>query len=330
MPTRLVLAAAAIALTTLGCQLLRAPLRPSVPALPEMRQIDDVAYRDDVDADPKKHRLDLYLPARAKGDAPTPVLVFVHGGGWRTGDKDLKQLGVTPYIDIGRFYAQHGFVVVVPNYRLPPATWRDQVDDVADAVAWTYRNITAHDGDPARIFVGGHSAGAQLATRVALDRALLHERDADPDAICGVLAISGGGYDLADEQTYDLGARRSYYTEIFPEAEWTEASPVTYLDASAPPFLVLSARGEWPSLHHQNRLLADALADAGADARNVALTSGSARVAMAAHISTLLGLVQLDDDADLSDPAVEGTSAPHALAFLRDGGRCNPIDRAGD
>ncbi len=238
-------------------------------AAPAARQLMDVAYRDGGDADPVKHRLDLFLPA---GEG-WPVLMFVHGGGWTRGDKSLKAGGADVYSNIGRSWAQQGFGVAVINYRLQPAvTWREQVDDVARAVAWLRAHVADYGGDPESLFVMGHSAGAQLATYVALNPRPLEQLGLSPAAICGVVPVSGAGYDLADEKTYELGAERPYYEQRFragdPGDAWlSEASAISYVRSDAPPFMLVHVTNEWPSLQHQNRLLQAALVEAGADSR---------------------------------------------------------------
>ena len=156
----------------------------------------------------------------------------------------------------------------------PDVTWREQVKDVAHAVAWVHGNIDKHGGDPEALFVSGHSAGAQLAAYVALASGPLAELGLSPDLLCGALPVSGAGYDLADAETYELGAERSYYEERFQAGDtgddWLrEASASTYVSADAPPFLVIYGTREWASLQHQNRLLDEALRAAGADSRQV-------------------------------------------------------------
>lgn len=232
------------------------------------RVIRDVAYWQAPEADPEKHRLDLFLP---QGDG-FATLLFVHGGGWTEGDKGLVVGGADVYGNIGRFYADRGYGVAVINYRLQPAvTWRQQVEDVARALAWVHQHIGDYGGDPRRLFLSGHSAGAQLSARAAVDSELLEGLGMPPAALCGVIPASGAGYDIADQKTYELGARRSYYEERFragdPTDAWrTEASAVSFVDADTPPFLLLHVENEWISLHHQNQLFKAVLEEAGVPA----------------------------------------------------------------
>src|SRR6266850_1249560 len=124
----------------------------------------DVPYREG--STDRKHRLDLFLPQGTQW----PMLIFVHGGGLASGDKSFRVAGEDVYGNVGRFYASQGIGVAVINYRLQPkVTWREQVDDVAHATAWVAANLGLYGADTSRIFIGGHSAGAHLAARIALD-----------------------------------------------------------------------------------------------------------------------------------------------------------------
>lgn len=222
-------------------------------------------------SDDPKHRLDFYRP---QGEG-WPTVVFVHGGGWTAGDKNLVVSGGDIYANIGRFLAAHGIGAAVIGYRLQPAvTWREQVADVARAVAWVHAHAEEYGGAPKALFLSGHSAGAQLSAYVALAPGPLGEVGLSPAVLCGVIPVSGAGYDLADEETYEIGAERSYYEERFragdPGDGWLrEASAMTYLSADAPPFLLTHGTLEWKALQHQNRLLDQALRDAGVSSRLV-------------------------------------------------------------
>src|SRR5262245_25321123 len=151
----------------------------------EVETIEDVAYYTGEDAHKTKHKLDLYLP---KGQKDFPVLFFVHGGAWKTGDKSL--LGV--YSTLGKFYAKRGVGAVVINYRLSPGVKHpEHIKDVARAFAWTHKNIGKHGGRNDAIFVCGHSAGGHLVALLATDESYLKAEGLDGKAIRGVVPISG-------------------------------------------------------------------------------------------------------------------------------------------
>ncbi len=279
--------------------------------LPEAQVLHDLRYVEGSDSE--KHRLDLFLPTpdSVRTD-PWPTVVFVHGGGWTEGDKDLAFGGADVYGNIGRFFASRGIGAVTVNYRLLPSVgWPEQITDVARAVAWVAEHIALYGGDPDALFLMGHSAGAQLAARVALDPEALAAAGASRERVCGVIAVSGAGYDLIDEETYALSNDPGYYARRFnPEPapakaggtdpDWqTDASPIRFADATAPPFLVLYAGGESRALQRQSRLLDAALGEAGAESVVVVVPRQS-------HERIVLTLSRDDQ-----------TAAPAMLDFVR-------------
>lgn len=261
----------------------------------------DVAYDPSAPDDPKR-RLDLYLPA----GADFPTVVFVHGGGWAWGDRTQRFGGADVYRNIGRFLADHGIGTAVIGYRLVwPLDWQSQVGDVARAVAWVQHEITARGGRADRVFLMGHSAGAQLAARVATDPAWLTKEQGTPGGICGVVAVSGAGYDLADIETYRAGFDPLYFAERFGGSRldgswWREASVVPFIDGHDPPFLVVSASGEARGMRRQSTLLQQSLTAAGVPSTLLSVKGSS-------HERILLELSRDDK-----------TAGPAVLAFLRD------------
>lgn len=225
----------------------------------------DLNYWADLSADQHKHRLDFYVPEGTGWS----VLIFVHGGGWRRGDKALKFGHTDPYGNIGRFYATRGIGVAIVNYRLQPAvTWRDQVKDVAQALAWIYRHAEDYGADKRSIFISGHSSGAQLATRAALDRKALQELHLPSHVPCGVIAVSGAPFDISDSKSYALGTDPAFYEKHFRAGEsgdrWKyEASAINLVTPSAPPVLLLHGRWETKGLKRQNQVMYQALRAVG-------------------------------------------------------------------
>ena len=154
----------------------------------------DRAYGPD-----ERHRLDVHRPTPLAGGVP--VLLFVPGGGFVAGDKHNPG---TPYYDhIGGWAAGHGLVGVTMNYRLAPGhPWPSGAQDVASAVAWVHDNIAEHGGDPARIVVAGHSAGA------AHIAGYLAGHGGAPARVAAAVLLSGI-YDLHGAEHNEL--LRAYY-----------------------------------------------------------------------------------------------------------------------
>src|SRR5687768_13460300 len=145
--------------------------------------------RDIPYADPAHERqvLDVHAPKGAKG---LPVVFWIHGGGWQTGDK--KDVQVKP-----QAFNDKGFVFVATNYRLLPAVdMATIVRDVARSIRWVHDHVAEHGGDPKRLFVMGHSAGAQLAALVCTDERYLKAEGVPLDAIKGCVPVDGDTYDV--------------------------------------------------------------------------------------------------------------------------------------
>ena len=130
-----------------------------------------------------RRTLDVYAPENGASNAP--VLVFFYGGGWRSGDK-------ADYEFVGAAFAAHGFVTVVPDYRLAPEVkFPGFIEDGALALRWVQDNVSAYGGDPSRIVLVGHSAGAYNAMMAALDQDYARAAGFDLRAVRGVVGLAG-------------------------------------------------------------------------------------------------------------------------------------------
>lgn len=136
-----------------------------------------------------KHHLDLYLPPRK---THFPVIQFIHGGYWNSGDKDFYPRLTGLYRSIGICLAARGIGVVIQNYRLvPEVTIEGQLDDVRAAFLWTVNNISKHGGNPHNIFLMGHSAGALLAMMCCADTKYLMPGNKKKIIPKGYISLSG-------------------------------------------------------------------------------------------------------------------------------------------
>jgi acetyl esterase/lipase len=188
----------------------------------EVEVIKDVVYKDK-DADPEKHKLDLYLP---KGKKDYPVLLFVHGGAWRSGDRKL-------YGRLGSVFARNGVGAVVISYRLSPKVQHPaHVQDVARAFAWTVQNIAKYGGRPDQVFVSGHSAGGHLSALLATDESYLKSEKLSLKNIKGAIPLSG---------VYRVPAGRMAAVFGTDEEACRLASPMAHVNGDRPPFLIVYA-----------------------------------------------------------------------------------------
>lgn len=221
-------------------------LGESKKTLYEVEAIRDVAYYEGEDADPVKHKLDLYLP---RGGKNYPVLLFIHGGAWTTGD---KRYILDVYGRLGRNFAQHGVGTVVTNYRLSPKVQHPcHVEDVARAFAWTCRNISKYGGDPERIFVCGHSAGGHLAALLATDPTYLEKEKCSLRQIRGVIPMSG---------VFNLPPGRLFESVFTADAEKrAKAMPLNHVKGDHPPFLIIYAERDYPTCDRTSKEFCNAL-----------------------------------------------------------------------
>lgn len=197
--------------------------------------------------DGARRTLDVYVPAGAKA-AAAPILVFFHGGNWRDGDK-------ATYRFIGQAFAARGIVTVVPDYRLYPETrFPGFLEDGAAAVAWARTNAARLGGDPDRIYLMGHSAGAHTAAMLALDPRWLARAGVDRRSVRGLIGLAGP-YDFLPLDA-DTGV-------IFGAASNPAATqPVNFVTPDAPPMFLATAawdRTVWP--HNTASLAAAARRD---------------------------------------------------------------------
>ncbi|HET7085309.1 MAG TPA: alpha/beta hydrolase [Rhizomicrobium sp.] len=174
-------------------------------------------------ADPR-HRLDLYVPEGLT--RPAPMLLFFYGGGWQGGNR-------ATYRAFGQAFASAGIVTAVADYRLYPAvTYPAFVEDAAAALAFLQACASDHGGDPRRIFVSGHSAGAYNAVMLASEPKFLQARGGSLDWIRGVIGIAGP-YDF-------LPMEEEAYVAMFHGRNNLDSMPVNHVDGPRPPMLLIT------------------------------------------------------------------------------------------
>jgi acetyl esterase/lipase len=212
----------------------RPPGSERCPAV--MPPVRDVPYAGASTADPALQDLDVHPAGRS---CPTPVVVWVHGGGWQRGDK-RNQIR-----DKVLLWNRAGYTVVSVNHRLSgpraaaPVQYPAHDADVAAAVAWVHDHIARYGGDPDRISLLGHSAGAQIVASVATAPAFLAAHGPGLDALRCAGALDTEGYDV----TGSAATGNPIYRAAFGDdpATWSDASPIEHVSAGTgiPRFLVV-------------------------------------------------------------------------------------------
>lgn len=212
--------------------------------------------------------LDLYLP-EGRGFAS---LLWLHGGGLTMGDKTLRETPV-----IARALAEEGVAVAAANYRLmPKAKFPACVEDAAAAMAWLRTNIGGRGGDTNRVFAGGHSAGAYLASIVAMDRAWLKPHGFDPGDFAGFIPVSG---QMMTHFTV-RGAMGLGTNCIVADA----TAPIYHTRPDAPPMLIVMGDRDWPARLEENQYFVAAQKVAGRSNTTLVVVSGRNHGTIASRI----------------------------------------------
>lgn len=175
-----------------------------------------------------RQALDVYVPndGATKQTSGRPIVVFIHGGGWTSGSKN-------DYRFVAEALTSRGYIAVVANYRLyPEVKFPDFVDDVARAVAWTHSHASEFGGDNRRLFLMGHSAGAQISAMLAFNPEYLNKVGADRSWLRGFIGLAGP-YDF-------LPFKDEYLKDVFgPESRYPLSQPVNFVTDNAVPALLI-------------------------------------------------------------------------------------------
>jgi acetyl esterase/lipase len=203
----------------------------------------DVAYGPD-----PRQKLDVYRP---EGDARLPVIVFFYGGSWKTGSK-------ATYPFVAATLARRGHVVVVPDYRLyPQVQFPAFLQDCARATAWVQGHLGQIGGDPGRVFLAGHSAGAYNAVMLALNPQYLADAGTSRDRLAGAIGLAGP-YDFKPMNDADVK------TVFAPVGDAPAGQVITFASHDSPPVLLLAGDADDTVKPRNTRALAARLRAVGA------------------------------------------------------------------
>jgi len=214
------------------------PGKPSAPAAKlDIVETLNVRYASVEGVDPNLLSLDIHAP---KGAKVAPVVIYVHGGYWKAGDKATK--GYLP-----EFFCGQGFVFVSVNYRLAPSAKHPVlIQDVARSVAWVHDHIAEHGGNSAQMFLTGHSAGAQLVALLGTDAKRLGELNKPLSILRAVIPLDSAAMDIRDVAANDRRSDSPYRAAFGDEPSgWTDASPIVHAanGKGLPPFQIVVAYG---------------------------------------------------------------------------------------
>lgn len=195
---------------------------------PQGQVMRDIAYGSD-----PLQRLDVYLPAAQPSQATArPVLVMVHGGAWRIGDKANRSVVANKLAH----WQQQGWIFISVNYRLlPAASVYQQTEDVAQAVQYIQQHVQQWGGDPKRMVLMGHSAGAHLVALLASQPTWL---DTHPQPWQATIALDSAAYDVSQIMSAE---HHKLYDPAFGRnpQDWQALSPSAQLKQKIAPFLAV-------------------------------------------------------------------------------------------
>ena len=204
--------------------------------------------------------LDVYAPKEGKNH---PVVFWIHGGGWQSGDK--SEVDAKP-----QAFVERGYVFVSTNYRLlPDATIHQMAQDLAKSLRWTYDHAGEYGGDPHTLVVTGHSAGAQLAALLCTDERYLQAEGLSLANVKACIPVDGDTYNVPLQIATVEERRANLYRQKFgDEASQKDLSPVTHVARGKhiPPVLILHV-ADHPETTLQSHTLVKALTEAGVPAR---------------------------------------------------------------
>ena len=228
--------------------------------------------------------LDVYAPEEPV-DQGAPVVVFFYGGSWQGGTRDRFRF-------VGRRLASNGILAMVADYRTyPRAAFPAFMDDAARAVAYARAEACRWGGDSGRLFIAGHSAGAQMAALLATDGRYLDRHGLRPRDLSGVIGLSG---------PYKFAVSGKLVDVFGPESQWPLAQPVSFVDGDEPPFLLIHGTDDRVVSSAVSVAMARKLRQRGVPARLELLDDGG-------HATPLAGLY---------DPGRASAVLPLILQFV--------------
>ncbi|BAO54490.1 alpha/beta hydrolase [Nonlabens marinus] len=187
----------------------------------------------------------LNVFANQKKEAKLPVLIFVYGGNWNSGNK--KTYGYA-----GRNFAKHDMVVVMPDYtKSPKASYDEMTQQIAKSIQWVKDHITEYGGDPERIYLTGHSAGGHLAALAVMNP----KYGVDPKSIKGIILNDAAGLDMESFLRKNPPSTDQNYVATWtknPE-EWVEASPINFIDENTPEIKIYVGDETYESIDTSNK-----------------------------------------------------------------------------
>lgn len=208
------------------------------------KKIKDVDYlKTPVAKTTSLPKLNVFVP-RSKKYKSMPVLIFVHGGNWNTGNKNI-------YGFLGRNFAKKGVVTILPDYTLSPnANYDEMTKEIAAVIQWAKQNCAKYNGDANRIYVTGHSAGGHLTALAVMNP----KYGINPKDVSGIILNDAAGLDMKNYlEDYPPTNENNYLATWTDNPDvWQDASPIYFLNKNTPPFLIYVGDKTYESIKTAN------------------------------------------------------------------------------
>ncbi len=205
------------------------------------KKFKNITYENSVQGKPLQ--LNVFVPRKAKVEK-MPVLLFVHGGNWNSGNKNI-------YGFFGRNFAKKNVITVIPSYTLSPDANYDQMtQEIASAIKWVGTTIENYGGNAEKLFVTGHSAGGHLVALATMNP----KYGVKSGSVSGIILNDAAGLDMNHYlENYPPTTENDYLSTWTnnPE-EWKKASPINFLNKEMPPFLIYVGKKTYPSIKVAN------------------------------------------------------------------------------
>ena len=210
----------------------------------------DISYGAPVKATIPAPKLNVFVPRHPKA-TKLPVLLFIHGGNWNTGNKNT-------YVLLGRNFAKKGVITIIPDYTLSPfANYDGQATQIAAAIQWAKAHAQQYGGDPQRIYITGHSAGGHLAALAVMNP----KYGIDSKIIAGIILNDAAGLDMQHYLDENPPTKEDDYLTTWSNdpAKWHDASPINFLNKNTPPFMIYVGDKTYGSIKTANARFLEAL-----------------------------------------------------------------------
>jgi arylformamidase len=205
------------------------------------KKLKNITYTTSIQNNPLQ--LNVFVPRKAEGKK-LPVLIYVHGGNWNSGNKNI-------YGFFGRNFAKKNVITVITSYTLSPdATYDQMASEIASAIKWVETDIEKYGGHPKKLFVTGHSAGGHLVALATMNP----KYGVEEGTVSGIILNDAAGLDMKHylEQIPPTSENDYLNTWTNNPKEWKNASPIYFLNDKTPPFLIYVGTKTYPSIKVAN------------------------------------------------------------------------------